>query len=118
MRWLNIVTFCSIILFSYSLNAQEVDTAKGLAAIAKGAIVIDVRTDWEWSAGHHPKALHMQNTQLLDKVIASRIDKDASIVLYCRSGKRAAKSTIELQAAGFTNVINAGGLKDIMPQEE
>ena len=103
-------------LLSLSIYAQEIDTASAKKAIEKGAVIIDVRTDWEWSAGHHPDALHMQNTQLLEKINKAGIDKDQTIVLYCRSGKRAKKSTLDLQAAGYTNVINAGGFKEILPK--
>lgn len=118
MRWFTrLVICCSILLLSNNVHAQEIETQKALEAIAKGAMVIDVRTDWEWSSGHHPKALHMQNTLLLEKIQKQNVDKNATIVLYCRSGKRAAQSTKDLQAAGYTNVINAGGFKDIVPKE-
>ena len=119
MLWLmKIVMFCSVLTISQQAFAQEIETQKGLDAIANGAVVIDVRTDWEWSSGHHPKALHMQNTLLLEKIKTQNIDKNTAIVLYCRSGKRAAQSTKDLQAAGYTNVINAGGLKDVMPKDD
>ena len=105
-------------LLSLSIHAQEIDIASAKKAIETGAVIIDVRTDWEWSAGHHPDALHMQNTQLLEKITQAGIAKDQTIVLYCRSGKRAKQSTLDLQAAGFTNVINAGGFKDISPKSD
>lgn len=111
---MKIVMFCSVLTISQQAFAQEIETQKGLDAIANGAVVIDVRTDWEWSSGHHPKALHMQNTLLLDKIAKQNIAKDTTIVLYCRSGKRATQSTKDLQAAGYSKVINAGGFKDIM----
>ncbi len=103
-------------LLSISIHEQENDNASAKKAIETGAVIIDVRTDWEWSAGHHPDALHMQNTQLLEKINKAGISKDQTIVLYCRSGKRAKQSTLDLQAAGYTNVINAGGFKDIAPK--
>lgn len=115
MRWLTkCLIICSTLILSQHSYAQEIDTQKALDAIAKGAVVIDVRTDWEWSSGHHPKALHMQNTLLLEKIKKQNIDKNSTIVLYCRSGKRAAQSTKDLKAAGYNNVINAGGLKDVI----
>jgi phage shock protein E len=115
MRWLTkLVILCLALMVSQLTFAQEIETQKGLDAIAKGAVVIDVRTGWEWSSGHHPKALHMQNTLLLEKIKTLNLDKNSAIVLYCRSGKRAAQSTKDLQAAGYTNVINAGGLKDVI----
>ncbi len=119
MRWLTkCLIICSTLILSQHSYAQEIDTQKALDAIAKGAVVIDVRTDWEWSSGHHPKALHMQNTLLLEKIQKQNIDKNSTIVLYCRSGKRASQSTKDLQAAGYNNVINAGGLRGLISSED
>jgi len=42
------------------------------------------------------------------------IAKDQKIILYCRSGKRAGKALIVLKEEGYTNVINAGGIEDII----
>ncbi|CAI8196556.1 MAG: Thiosulfate sulfurtransferase PspE [Glaciecola sp. HTCC2999] len=112
-----LVFIASIISLSMSANAQEIDTAAAKVAIAEGAVIIDVRTDREWSAGHHPDALHMQNTQLLMLIAKQNLPKDTPIVLYCRSGKRAKRSAEDLKAAGYNHVINAGGLKDLLKEQ-
>jgi phage shock protein E len=39
--------------------------------------------------------------------------KDRTIVVYCRSGVRAGTAKSALTEAGFTNVLNAGGLADL-----
>jgi phage shock protein E len=52
---------------------------------------------------------------LLTLAAASLIpDLHAPVVIYCALGYRAASSQRVLQAAGYTNVLNAGGLDDIM----
>jgi phage shock protein E len=52
---------------------------------------------------------------LLELAAASLIpDPTAPVVIYCALGFRAASSQRVLQAAGYTNVLNAGGFDDIM----
>ena len=40
-------------------------------------------------------------------------DKEAVLVIYCRSGKRAGKAKEMFEQAGYKNVLNAGGYDDI-----
>lgn len=42
------------------------------------------------------------------------VERDATLQLYCRSGARAAYACAILQSAGFTNVVNIGGLEEAM----
>ena len=44
----------------------------------------------------------------------AHIDKDQLIVLYCRSGNRSGQTEAHLQAAGFTNLHNGGGLNEML----
>lgn len=76
--------------------------------------VIDVRTDAEWKDGHHPSAQHLPHTTILDGKGFADLDKTKPIVLYCRSGRRAERAKNYLQAQGFTNVKNLGGISDII----
>ena len=40
----------------------------------------------------------------------AKIPKDQAIIVYCRSGSRAARAATYLNAAGFTRVYDAGGI--------
>jgi phage shock protein E len=40
-------------------------------------------------------------------------DKTKPVVVYCGAGPRAAKAKRELEAAGFTHVVNGGGFKHL-----
>ena len=40
-------------------------------------------------------------------------DKKKAIVVYCASGMRSAKAVTILTAAGFTDVTNAGSLRNL-----
>ena len=39
-------------------------------------------------------------------------DKDAEILVYCRSGRRSKEAAKKLAALGYTNVYDFGGIND------
>ena len=72
-------------------------------------VVIDVRTPDEWSSGHLENAMNVEWQDILN--ITSSVTKDEKIYLYCRSGNRSGRATQILIDAGYSNVTNAGSLK-------
>jgi phage shock protein E len=80
--------------------------------------VIDVRSGDEWKDGHHPDAQHLPHTTILDGNGFSELDKTKPVVLYCRSGGRAEQAKTYLEAQGFTNVKNLGGISDLVIQNK
>ena len=82
--------------------------------IAAGAKVVDVRTPAEFKDGSYPGAINIPISVL--PVRMNELEpKDKPIVLFCASGARSGQGARLLKQAGFTDVINAGGLDD-MPQ--
>ena len=75
-------------------------------------LLIDVRTPEEYKAGHFEKAINFDSVDI-DAGKTPQVAKDAKIYVYCRSGNRSAASTAKLKAAGFTNIIDLGGLEDV-----
>lgn len=76
------------------------------------AVWIDVRTVEEYNEDHIDGDLNIP-LQVIDvDEFASMFSKDAEINLYCRSGNRAGQAKQILEAAGFTNVNNRGGIGD------
>ncbi len=82
--------------------------------VSDGALLIDVRTTKEYEEGHADGALHIPYDQLEQSLslIESQTkgNKDAPIVLYCRSGNRSGIGKKTLQKMGYTNVMIHGGL--------
>ena len=72
-------------------------------------VVIDVRTPDEWSSGHIENAMNVEWQDILN--ITNSVTKDKKIYLYCRSGNRSGRATQTLIDAGYSNVTNAGSLK-------
>ncbi len=80
--------------------------------IAAGARIVDVRTPAEFSDGSYPGAVNMPLASLLARM--SELEpRTAPIVLFCASGARSAQAARLLKQAGFTDVVNAGGLDDM-----
>ena len=44
----------------------------------------------------------------------STLDKEASYLLYCRSGRRSAIAADEMAKAGFTDIVDGGGMADLV----
>lgn len=95
-----------------TVEATEADISPEQAAarIASGALLIDVRQDYEWEAGRIAEATHVPLEQLPSK--APELDRERTIVFQCRSGARSALATRLFREAGFDAYNLAGGLRD------
>ncbi len=90
------------------LTAEE---AKARIEENEGVILLDVRTQGEYDQGHIPGSVCLPNeTITADMPVA--FDKDAEILVYCRSGHRSAEAAEKLAAMGYTNVADFGGIHD------
>ena len=75
-------------------------------------IIVDVRTKEEYDSGHIPRSLLIPYDEMEATAASLLPDKNASIIVYCRSGRRseiAAKSLVKL---GYTNVADLGAISD------
>lgn len=72
-------------------------------------VLIDVREQDEFRAGHMPGALGI-GRGILEYHIADVVpDTGKEIVLYCRGGNRSALSADSLRHMGYTNVLSMRG---------
>jgi len=72
-------------------------------------ILVDVREESEWNAGHLPNAIHLSKG-IIERDVGKIIpDQGAEIVLYCGGGYRSALAADNLQKMGYTNVISMDG---------
>lgn len=79
-------------------------------------IVLDVRTPSEYAEGHIPGAILLPNEEIGaggdtgPKALSLLRDKGQKILVYCRSGARSRQAAAKLSEAGYTNVVNIGGI--------
>jgi phage shock protein E len=93
------------------------DPAAARALIQNGAAVVDVRNPEEFAGGHLPSAINVPVSEMTTRVSeVERLlggDRSKPVVVYCGSGRRSAKAKEALEAAGFSQVVNGGGLDDL-----
>jgi rhodanese-related sulfurtransferase len=79
-----------------------------------GALVVDVRRDYEFEAGHIAGARNIEMNDLTSS--AGSIPKDAAVVFYCRSGNRSGLAAAAFREAGFDAYHVEGGLQEWVDQ--
>ncbi len=72
-------------------------------------VLIDVREDREWQAGHLPQAMHLGKGVIERDIEAAVQDKQQTLVLYCGGGFRSALAADVLQKMGYTDVLSLAG---------
>jgi len=71
--------------------------------------VVDVRTGFEFRAGHIPGAIHAPIWIILLKLAALPQDKHAELVVLCELGPRAVMGKVLLGLLGYRNVTLLAG---------
>jgi rhodanese-related sulfurtransferase len=86
----------------------EIDPA-GAKRLAdeEDAVLLDVREDGEWAAGHAPGATHLRLALLAQQ----RPERGRRIIAVCRTGARSGRATEVLNQWGYDAVNLAGGMK-------
>ena len=93
---------------SYQQISQE--TAKEMMDTQQ-VIILDVREQEEYDSGHIPGAVLLP-VGTIDEDSAAQVipDKDATLLVYCRSGNRSKTASAALAALGYTNIYEFGGI--------
>lgn len=96
---------------SAKARIEEVPVTAAEEAIAAADVLIDVREADEFAAGHIPGAIHASRGLLEFKLASSPelSSRDLRIVLYCKTGGRAALAACSLQDMGYLFVKSLGG---------
>ena len=93
---------------------KKVDPVKFSEVIAQpGVIILDVRTPEEFNAGHITNAINinLEGSDFSSEV--SKLDKNATVAVYCRSGNRSGVATDQMAEIGFTDMYDMqGGILD------
>lgn len=92
-------------------GVEQADTLKATRLYNDDALILDVREDKEYAAGHIPKAKHIPLGKLSGRIQELDKYKKKPILVTCRSGQRSARACGILKKAGFETVFNqAGGI--------
>ena len=90
-----------------------VDDVKKRLDAGERVLLVDVREESEYAAGHLPGAVHIGKGVIERDVEAKVPDPTTELVLYCGGGYRSALAADNLQKMGYTNVVSMdGGWRD------
>ena len=92
------------------ITAEE---AKSMMVEQPDAMILDVREQDEYDAGHIPGAVLLSVGTINEETAASVIpEKDTVVLVYCRSGNRSKTASQALADLGYTQIYEFGGIKD------
>ncbi|MCL2052611.1 MAG: rhodanese-like domain-containing protein [Lachnospiraceae bacterium] len=75
-------------------------------------ILLDVRSSEEYREKHIAGAILIPDNEIANRAEKELPDKNAKILVYCRSGKRSEAAANKLAEMGYLNVLNFGGIND------
>ena len=93
-------------------GAERITAQEAKARMEKNphAIVLDVRTEAEYKSGHIKGAVLLPLDRLEAEAESVLPDKNAEILIYCRSGRRSAEAGEIMSALGYKNIADFGGI--------
>ena len=96
------------------INYITFEEGKHILDTCPGSVLLDVRTEEEYGIEHAAGAvlLPQEDLETMDEgeILDVLPDLDAPILLYCRTGRRAALAAVKLDELGYTRLYNLGGL--------
>ena len=97
------------------MNTYQHITQEEAAEIMKNdntCIVVDVRRQDEFDAGHIPNAICIPNESIRTERPEKLPDLNQKILVYCRSGRRSREASQKLTDMGYTDICEFGGILD------
>jgi len=98
-------------------NVNEISVAEARARIAANpkVVLLDVREDHEWQAGHAAEAVHLGKGILERDLEKLYPDPDTEFIMYCGGGFRSAMTCDAAQKMGYRKVHSLiGGYKGMV----
>jgi rhodanese-related sulfurtransferase len=93
-------------MFGRRERTPEVDVAEVDPLLTEGAVLVDVREQYEWEAGHAPQAVHLP----MGEITLDNLPEGRPLLIVCHVGGRSAAVTDALVRAEVEAVNVAGGM--------
>jgi rhodanese-related sulfurtransferase len=90
-------------------GGAEIGTLEATRLMNQGSLVLDVRDEKEFAAGHLPKARHIPLRELSGRLNEIGKFKEKPVIVVCRGGARSGAACRFLRKSGFSNVFNLKG---------
>ena len=113
------ILICIIFLCSCDSNMNEAvyrkisaEEAHEIINSSEDYILLDVRTEEEYSEKRIDGAILIPDYEIASRAESELPDKNAVILVYCRSGIRSARAANTLVDMDYTNIYDFGGILD------
>lgn len=91
------------------VKEMNIEQYKALRESGAAHLLIDVREDGEWNAGHAAGSMHL-GKGIIERDIETKVpERSTKLVLYCGGGYRSALAADNLQKMGYTDVVSLDG---------
>ena len=92
---------------------QKISTEEAYEMMAsQEVVVVDVRTREEYDGGHIENAVLVPNESIGSEMPEALPDKESTLLIYCRSGRRSKDAAQKLLELGYQSVYDFGGVID------
>jgi rhodanese-related sulfurtransferase len=91
------------------VRETDIEGYKGMRSRDEKHVLVDVREDHEFNAGHVKGAVHMSKGTIERDIEEKHPDKGTTLVLYCGGGFRSALVADNLRKMGYTNPVSLDG---------
>ncbi|MBT4837831.1 MAG: rhodanese-like domain-containing protein [Methylococcales bacterium] len=103
------ILLCVTILFGCTTSVTSQNVYKKVQNKSIKPMIIDVRTEGEFKAGHVPGAVNLSLTSLIGRTDEINVKPNDPIIVYCEHGPRASLAGVILKWSGFDNIQHLEG---------
>ncbi|MBN2876778.1 MAG: rhodanese-like domain-containing protein [Bacilli bacterium] len=105
-----IIPFLFLVSCSASVRDISPQEAKSMMDNDSSIVLVDVRTAEEYNDEHIPSAILLPLDTIQANASKVLPDKNATYIIYCRSGNRSADASSQLASMGYKNIYDMGGI--------
>ncbi len=99
------------------MDIKNIDHGVELFRSSTDAVLLDVRNENEYAAGHIPGSINIPLSQI-PMAEDTLLDKDQPLFVYCLSGGRSRRAVMALESMGYTKAVNLGGISAYTGEKE
>lgn len=120
-KYLVVICICLSLLISGCNNNERVEDNRNVIVtsteakekLKAGALLVDVRTRFEYDEGHIEGAILYPLDEINSDTVSTILpDKETAIIVYCQSGNRSSQALEKLKSLGYTNVYDLGSINN------
>jgi rhodanese-related sulfurtransferase len=112
MNWTSVAVIASLFVLLILLKrGGQVSSRAAAEYLRGGALVMDVRSAGEFTAGHLPRAVNLPLSEIESAIGRKVKTKDQVVLLYCQSGARSAEARRMLRTMGYEHAFNMGSYR-------